>query len=789
MALMLGAAGAVYLLMGETKDGVILFAAIAPVLAVDVLLAARSRSALRKLAAAVSPRVRVLRDGTEQEIPSEAIVPGDLIVVNEGDILHADGVVRRAANLVMDESQLTGESEPVAKHAHTLPDEERAPPEVRFWAGSLVLTGQGVGEVTETGPRTRFGKIAHLVAGSAPAPTPLQRKTGRMVKRLGLVAGLVACAVFGLALVRGEEPYHALLTALSVAIAAVPEEFPLVFTIFLSMGAFRLSRRGVLVRRLAAVETLGSTTVICTDKTGTLTAGVFALDAHVALNEALTEDALFEAAVLACEAQPRDTMERALVRHAREHGVEAEQLHAVWDLVYDYDFDPAGKHMSHVWALRDSAARPEWRICAKGALEGVLEHCDLAPGERQRAEQLQVELAAKGMRVLAVAARPAVAASGVRAEDERGLRLLGLLGFRDPLRPEVPTAVAECRGAGIRVKIVTGDHALTAHAIAEAAGVPHEDDTGVLTGDELDALPPEALSERLRSTAIFARVRPEQKHGIVDALAKSGEVVAMTGDGINDAPALRRADIGISFGLRGTEVARAAADLVLLRDDFAAIVATIREGRGIFANIQKAFLYLLSFKLRVVGLALFVPLAGLPAFFQPVHLVWLELIIHPVSALVFEAEAPPDDVMLRPPRDPRAPLVERRLVVRSLLSGVLLMVAALWAFAAHLDQGVEYARSLGMATVISGSLLVVWVERAGDRPLLSVPMPRTAKFWIVWGGVALSLPLFMYVPAIATIFQVVPIHPSDWGLVFGICAAALAWRAIPSRAGRLHRGS
>ncbi len=788
MALMLAAAGIVYLLLDEVKDGVILLAAIVPVLGVDVLLEARSRSALKRLAAAVRPRARVLREGREREIPSDEIVPGDVLLLREGDVLHADGVVRRASNLTIDESQLTGESEPIGKEASDDASTSPAAPQSSFFAGSLVLAGHGMGEVTGTGARTRYGRIARLVAESAPEPTPLQRKTGQMVRVLGAVAAAVATAVFALGLWRGEDAYHSLLTALSVAIAAVPEEFPLVFTIFLSMGAFRLSRKGVLVRRLAAVETLGSTTVVCTDKTGTLTAGQFALDAHVVLHPGVSEDTLLEAAVLACEPEPTDTIERAVVAHCRDHGVAPERLLSAWRLVHDHDFDAIGKHMSHVWRRVAGGAEP-WRVCAKGALEGVLEHCDLGAGERARAEAANAELAGRGMRVLAVAERYGAAVTGVRAEDERGLRLLGLLGFRDPMRPEVPGAVAECGRAGIRVKIVTGDHPLTAHAIAESAGIPHSDDDGILTGEDLDALSPAERARRIASGAIFARVRPEQKHAIVEALAGSGEVVAMTGDGINDAPALRRADIGVSFGIRGTPVARAAADLVLLDDNFAALVATVREGRAIYANIQRAFLYLLSFKLRIVGLALLVPLAGLPAFFQPVHLVWLELIIHPVSALVFEAEAPPADLMRRPPRDPRAPLVTRRLVLRSLLSGATLMIGALWTYAAHLSEGVEYARSLGVAVLIVGSLLLVWAERAGDQPLLSVPLPRTWTFWGVWGGVALSLPLFMHVPAIAGIFQIRPLQPSDWALVVGVALGSTGWRAFVPLRRRLERGS
>ncbi len=779
MAIMLGIAATVYLLLGETKDGVILLVALVPVLGVDVLLEARSRQALKKLAAAVRPRARVRRGGVEVEVPSEDLVPGDLLILAEGDVLHADGVLRRAANLAVDESQLTGESEPQVKQPLAV-DLAAGPPESSFYAGSLVLAGRGFGEVTQTGSRTRFGEIAALVAQSRPEPTPMQKRTGRMVRLLGLAALAVAGAVFGLDYHRHHDLYRAILTAVSLGIAAMPEEFPLVFTLFLTLGAWRLSRHGLLVRRLASVETLGSTTVICTDKTGTLTAGQFQLDVHRTLAPGLSDEALLEDAVLACEPDPTDTMERALVAHCRHHGIRPEELHALWWLEHDYDFDPAGKHMSHVWRRRDPKGEPLYRIAAKGALEGILEHCALAPGERERAEQANAELARQGMRVLAVASREGHAVSGVRSDDERALWLRGLVGFRDPLRPEVPAAVAECTAAGIRIKIVTGDHALTAHAIAEAAGVPHVDG-GIVTGPQLQAASPEAYARLVSEATIFARVRPEQKHAIVEALSRAGEIVAMTGDGINDAPALRRADIGISLGIRGTQVARAAADMVMLDDNFASLVATVREGRAIYANIQRAFLYLLAFHLPIVGLALAVPLLGYPLLLQPVHLVWLELIVHPVSALVFEAEPPPPDLMRRPPRDPGEPLVPLGLAALSLASGALLTAGALWAYAAHLAEGVAYARSLGVAVVVAGSLCFVWTERARGKPLLSMPFPRTLRFWMVWGLVAISLPVFMHVPAIASVFQIQPLLPSDWALVLALALGSIAWRAVPWR--------
>ena len=594
MAVMLAAAAAVYYALGERTDAYVLFAAIVPVLAVDVVLEARSRSALKKLAGVVAPRASVVRSGVRTEIPTAEIVPGDLLLLKEGDIVHADAVVRSSFNLALDESQLTGEAEPVSKRPYEPSGDVAAAPETsRVYTGSRVLEGHGLTEVVATGERTRYGDLARLVAEVGHRPTPLERKTARIVRWMVGAAVAVSALLFVLRVLGGASPGSAFLYAISLAMSAVGEEFLLVLTMFLSLGAYRLSQHGVLVRRLASVETLGSTTVICLDKTGTLTAGEFRLEEHLPLGPQISEDALLEAAALACEPQAADTMERKILAHCEGHGIDVDALHSRWRLVHDYAFDPVGKHMSHVWSGGEgSHAGTVQRIVAKGALEGVAEHCNLGDAELARAERANAEMAGRGMRVLAVAGRDAALGgfTGVRESDERRLRLFGLLGFRDPLGPTVPNAVAQCQRAGVKLKLITGDHALTAHAIADAAGIAHSDD-GIVTGAQLDSVDKPAFDRLVRGCSIFARIRPEQKYAIVDALRRAGEVVAMTGDGINDAPALRRADIGVAMGQRGTEVARAAADIVLLKDDFSAIVATIREGRILLDNIQRAFLY------------------------------------------------------------------------------------------------------------------------------------------------------------------------------------------------------
>jgi P-type Ca2+ transporter type 2C len=774
MAVMLAIAAAIYFALGETRDAVVLVIALVPVLGVDVLLEARSRAALAKLARAAAPVAEVVRDAHLRAIGLEEVVPGDLLVLREGHTIAADGVTLWTANLAVDESSLTGESEPQSKRAAS--DVHGAPPDARFFAGSLVVSGHGFGRVTTTGATTRYGGIAALVARTAPSQSPLQRQAGQLVKRLGTVAVIVAIGLVPLSLARGDSWTESLLSAVSLAMAAIPEEFPIVLTLFLSVGAWRLASRGMLVRRLASVETLGSTTVICTDKTGTLTRGEFQVTEHLVLDSTVSDEQLLETAVLACESTPVDAMERAIAAYAERYGVSVSSVSSRWTIVRDYDFDPVGKHMSHVW--REREGDHAFVIAAKGAVEGVLAHSAVDPRTRDRVLDANKELAARGLRVLAVAGRRTAHLGSMREDDERELVVYGLIGFQDPLRPEVQAAVDECQRAGIRVKMITGDHALTAHAVAHSAGILHEDAL-IVTGDDLMALSEAERERRIMRAAIFARISPEQKFLIVDGLKRTGAIVAMTGDGVNDAPALRRADIGIAMGQRGTDVARATADLVLLDDNFASIVATVREGRHILENVQRAFLYLIAFHVPIVGLAIVTPLAGLPLALLPIHLVWLELIVHPVSALVFQAEPATGSVMTRPPRDPAAPLLPRSAIARSSSAGLLLAVAAFATYWRGLAAMGEFqARALALIVLLSGYQVLLFAERLSLSGTVS-RIPRTPMFWIVWTASAASLVAILWVPAIADMFRVVKPTETEISLAALIGVVAVAWRLVP----------
>jgi Ca2+-transporting ATPase len=756
MAIMLVIAGVVDWVLGQHVDAVILFAALAPVLGVDVVLEARSERALARLRDAVAPVACVLRDGREQRVATAELVPGDVLVVREGDVVFADAHVIDGG-AVVDESHLTGESEPQTRGSGE-----------PIHAGSRVIGGRARAEVIATGRTTTYGKLATLVAEATSGTTPLQARISRMVRRFYTAALVVALIELGIDLATGVAPSVAVIAAVTLAMAAAPEEFPLVFTVFLSLGAARLARRGLLVRRLVAVEALGSTTVICVDKTGTLTHGQFELDAQ----HALVGDAgsLLEAAALACEPTPDDAMELAIVRSCRDHGVDVAALHRDAQLVGDLPFEVAGRHMTHIWQRGE-----RWTVAMKGALEGILEHCAVSQQDRDRAHAAMSELAARGMRVLAVARRDGDGrAPHDRELAERGATLVGLLGFRDPVRAEARDAVAACRRAGIAVKIVTGDHLLTARAIADAVGLalgPGQ----LVTGPELEQLAPDDRTARIRAASVLARIRPEQKYEIVDRLVAAGEVVAMAGDGINDAPALRRASIGISMGARATEVAREAAGLVLLRDDLSAIVDSVQQGRHIFVNLQRAFLFLVAFHVPVVGLALTAPLVGVPILL-PIHLVWLELVIHPIAALVFEAEPAPANLMTSPPRSPSDPMLPRGLLVRSIVTGAILTVGALIIFIARRDTGVDAARTAAFAAVLAGGLAVAWIERGLDTAWWRTGVPRTKRFWIVVATIAVSLPIVLAIPALSSVMHVAPIGGIDVALALVAAFAAIAWR-------------
>ena len=784
MVLLLAAAGLTYVLLRDTVDAVVTLVAVAPIVSIDLLLEARAERALEGLKKMTAPTAAVLRDGVRKVVPTEEVVPTDIVYLREGDIVPADGTFVEGSNVMVDESALTGESQPVVKDAVGTGEQLEA------YAGTTVLSGRGLTTVTTTGTATRYGKIGALVAGIGQTSTPLQRVIGRLVRRLAVVALVFCIAVVAIELVRGHGWGEGIIAGVSLGIAAVPEEFPMVFTLYLALGAWRLAKDRALIRRLAGVETLGSTTVICTDKTGTLTlgrqeiAGLVTEQGFIGTGEPLSPaaNALLTSAVLASEPDPFDPLEQAIVRYAGSEGVDVADLHRR-RLLHDYPFDPLHKYITHVWSHGDG-----FGVHAKGAIEGILKQSASDPETARAALEANRRLAGQGMRVLAVAAGDLAEPTGERAVDERALRFLGLVAFTDPVRPGVAEALRECRDAGVRVIVITGDHPETAHAVAHELDLPHDHGAEIAIGDLLDEADDETVAALVRTANLFARTRPENKHRLIQALKAQGHVVAMTGDGINDAPALREADIGVAMGQRGTEVAREAATMVLLDDNFATIVGAVRDGRRIFENLRRAFSYLIAFHVPLLLGALLVPLVGAPLLFMPIHLVLLELILHPTISLVFENDPPPPDLMRRPPRPSGAGLIAGREWLRPFAQGLTLTagVLALYFVQISREAHVVDARALALACLLLGQMLLVLVERSPGMPLWRTGLRGNRALPSLLASILTTLVAVVYVPALADLLHVAPLSLGAWGVAWVVAAATTLWYE-PVKAVRAHR--
>ncbi len=791
MILLLVASGAIYFALGDPAEAAILLASIAAVIGISLLQSRRTERSLEKLRDLASPRARVIRDSTQARIAGREVVRGDLLIVSEGDRIAADGEVRWLSNLSVDESLLTGESVPVEKRESAPASGRPADPAARVFAGTLVVSGQGLAEVTATGPATEMGRIGQALRSIPQEKSPLQREIGRIVRRLGAV-GIAVCLLIVVLYSRSRgNLLEGLLAGLAVAMSVLPEEFPVVLTVFLALGAWRISRQRVLTRRIPAVEALGAATVLCVDKTGTLTINRMALARVVAGDRVLdVADAstlpdafheLVEFAILASQRTPFDPMEQAIREFGLRTLARTEHLHDDWELLREYPLSPELLAVAHAWKSRGLA---EFVIAAKGAPEAIADLCHLPEAATRRLTSRVEELARDGLRVLAVAkARFQPSELPPRSHDFP-FELLGLLGLEDPLRPSARAAIEDARSAGIRVVMITGDYPVTAVRVAREIGLP---DADPMTGAMLEDLDDAALAAGIGEISVFARIVPAQKLRLVEALKARGEVVVMTGDGVNDAPALKAAHIGIAMGGRGTDVAREAAALVLLDDDFASIVAAIRLGRRIFDNLKKATSYLVAVHVSIAGMALVPVLLGWPLLLLPVQIVFLELIIDPVSSIAFEAEPAEDDVMRRPPRPPNAPLLSARSLALSLVRGGVVLAAALAVYAGGflLGHPVGAARGAAFATLVVGNLGLVLAHRSLEHTALeSLVRHNLALRWIA-GLAAATLLLVLALPGLRELFHFSGIRPPDAALGIGAGLAGIVALEILDRLRRL----
>ena len=751
MFLLLIAAAGVYLVLGDVHEAMVLAASIVGVIGITVAQERKAERALEALRDLSSPRAMVMRDREKKRIAGREVVRGDLLILAEGDRVPADARLVAASDLTADESLLTGESLPVDKRAGDA-----------VYSGTLLVRGQGRAEVTATGPRSEFGRIGASLAMLETGKTLLESETARIVRLVAAFAGILSLALMVMyALTRGDWLAGAL-GGLTLAMAILPEEFPVVLTVFLALGAWRISQHGVLTRRMPAIEMLGAATVLCVDKTGTLTEN--------RMTVVDTPPAVVEVAALACEVDLFDPMEKAIVAAA---GAEAQGVRESWRLERDYPFSDDFLAVCHAWRSPQGALR----VAIKGAPETVLALCG-----RVDAMQEVRRAAGAGLRLLAVA--EAGWAAGPLPDDPRryAFRFAGFVRLADPLRASVPEAVAQCRRAGIRVVMITGDFPGTALHIARQAGI---DAREALSGDEIAALDDAALAAAVRRVDVFARVRPEQKLRLVQAYRVAGEVVAMTGDGVNDAPALKAAHIGIAMGRRGTDVAREAAALVLLEDDFGSIVSTVRLGRRIYENIRNAMRYLVSVHVPIAGMS-FLPLAlGGPLFLLPVHVVFLEFVIDPACTLVYESERTEAGAMERPPRDPRAPLFSLAMLGSSLALGASMLAAVFAAYWWALDSGRSEAaaRTIAFAAIVFSNLALLFATRSRTRTVLATLFKPNAALWGITLGALAALAAAIYMPAAADIFRFAPLGAAELGVAAAAALAGVAWVELLKRRG------
>lgn len=773
MLTLLLAGGVVYLLLGNREEALILLAFACLSVGITVVQEARTERVLEALRDLTSPRALVIRDSQRQRIAGRDVARGDVIVLAEGDRVPADAALVEAQDLSADESLLTGEAVPVRKVARAATDARPGgEDQPMVYSGSLIVRGTGIACVTATGKSSEIGKIGTSL-GQLETETPhLQRQMRRLVIAFAAVGTAVSIAVVVLyGLFRGGW-LDGVLAGIAVGMSMLPEEFPMVLAVFMAMGAWRISKVRVLTRRASAIETLGAASVLCTDKTGTLTENRMTIaelrlpdgtvaKAGPALPEAFRE--LAAAGVMASAPEPFDPMEKAFHVLAKAELRDGETPPGAGrQLARSYPISPKLLAMSQAWA-----ADTGWQIAAKGAPEAMAVLCRLDKAAHARMMVEVDRMAGAGLRVLGVAE---AAQQGTLPKDPRDFRFrfLGLVGLADPLRASVPDAVAQCRSAGIRVVMITGDYPTTAQAIAAEAGLQGD---RVITGTELAALSDAELADAVKDVTIFARIMPEQKLRIVTALKTAGAVVAMTGDGVNDAPSLKAANIGIAMGGRGTDVAREAASIVLLDDDFGSIVTTVRLGRRIYDNLRKAMSFILAVHVPIAGLALMPLLFGMPILFGPMHIAFLEMVIDPVCSLVFEAETEEDDVMTRKPRPPAEPLFSGPTILWSLVQGTLVLAVTATIFALAPDYGLttDQVRGMTFAALIFAIVALILVDRSRSSSILTaITRPNRA--------------LAIVLPIVGALLAVTLFWPTARDL-FGFAALDPAHLAVPPLAG------
>ena len=764
MFLLLVACGTLYLLLGDVQEGLMLLSFVFVVMGIEFFQEKKTEKALDALKDLASPRALVIRDGETIRIAGRDVVTDDIVVLQEGDRVPADAVVLSCINLSADESLLTGEPVPVSKREWKEGDTAFTPggddlPVV--YSGSMIVQGNGVVRVVATALNTEIGKIGKALQSVKDEPTQLKREMGTLVKRLAIIGVVLCVLVVVIYTFTRADLLNGFLAGITLAMAMLPEEFPVVLTIFLALGAWRMSKKNVLTRHPAAVETLGSATVLCTDKTGTLTQNKMTVTClyngndftDIVSGETFTDPfhEIIEYGILSSQTNPFDPMEKAIINIGDQYLQNSEHIHADWVMEKEYALSKELLAMSRVFS---NTGTKEQVIATKGAPEAIFDLCHLDQKSIGKYEKAVSDMASRGLRVLGVARAKIPQGELPAIQHDFDFEFLGLIGLSDPIRENVPLAVAECYKAGIRVVMITGDYPVTATNIGREIGIQNPE--LFITGSELEQLSEDELCKRIGNVNIFARVVPEQKLKIVNALKKNNEIVAMTGDGVNDAPALKAANIGIAMGEKGTDVAREASSLVLMDDNFSSIVGAVRMGRKIFDNLQKALAYIFAIHVPIAGLSLIpVFFADMPLILWPVHIVFLELIIDPACSIIFEAEKEEKNVMSRPPKDINEPFFGAKKILLSCSQGIGILFICLLVYLVGLKMGYSASgvRTLTFVTLIVSNIAVILSNRSWTSNIFTILFtPNKAVKWVV-GGAVFFLILILNIPFLLELFQ------------------------------------
>ncbi len=815
LILILIAAALISVFVGEAKDAIVIMSIVIINALLGLYQEGKAEKALEALKKMASPTAKVLRDGNPQEISSSQLVPGDLVILETGDIIPADIRLVESSNLKVEEASLTGESVPVEKRAQETYSEEVSLGDRHNMAymSTIITYGRGRGIVVETAEGTEIGKIAAMIQTFEEEPTPLQRKLNQLGKVLGMTTIAVCVAVFGIGLLQGREILEMFMVSISLAVAAIPEGLPAIVTIVLAIGMNKMVERNAIVKKLLAVETLGATSVICTDKTGTLTqnemtvvkvladnklievegtgyepVGDFKLEGStITTKESSGLKLLLTIAALANDAKLDnssgmyriigDPTEGALITLAGKAGIDSAELNHMYKRIEEIPFDSERKMMTTFHDMPNDEGVSSF---TKGAPDIIIDRCnriildgkvsEFTPELKSEVLRVNSELSRAALRVLAFAFKeyPSLPTDPSPDENESDMIFVGLTGMIDPPRPEARDAIALCKKAGVNAIMITGDYKETAFAIAKDLGMADTEDQAIM-GEKIDGMSDEELKEVVKNTKVFARVSPEHKVRIVSALRANGDIAAMTGDGVNDALAIKKADIGVSMGITGTDVAKNTADMILTDDNFASIVAAVEEGRIIFSNIKKFVYFLLSCNIGEILLVFTSILMNLPVPLLPIQLLWLNLVTDSFPALALGVEKGEPDIMNQPPRNPDEAILDRRMLVGVTFQAIAVAAASLSAYLLALRmyglENIEEARTITFATLIVAELLRAYSSRSQKFTLVKIGIFSNKSMVYATLGAFLLLLAVIYIPFMNGIFYTFPLSFVDWEIV------------------------